>query len=103
MIINIIKKNWRMIMKNNYEIAERDPLVIDKLLNDSIIFLEKGYLSDIKNFEIVQPNKEVIDFEYATGIRLIHLTKFTYDEKENILDKLSIYFLLYMLIIPLYF
>lgn len=76
-------------MKNNYEIVERDPLVIDKLLNDSIIFLEKGYLSDIKNFEIVQPNKEVIDFEYATGIRLFHLTKFTYDEKENILDKLS--------------
>lgn len=62
---------------------------IEKLLNDSISFLEKGYLSKKDNFEIVKINQEVESLSFSTGIRMVHLTKLTYAEKENILDKLA--------------
>lgn len=62
---------------------------IEKLLNDSISFLEKGYLSKKDKFEIVKANQEVESLSFSTGIRMIHLSKLAYAEKENILDKLA--------------
>ncbi|MGL5125901.1 MAG: hypothetical protein ACRC6U_07985, partial [Fusobacteriaceae bacterium] len=58
-------------------------------MNDSVSFLEKGYLSKKQNFQIVKAQQEVQDLSFSTGIRMIHLTKLTYAEKENILDKLA--------------
>lgn len=62
---------------------------IEKILNSSISFLEKGYLDNRGNYEIVPIPSEYSSLSYSTGIRMIHLTKFTYEEEENILDKLS--------------
>lgn len=62
---------------------------IEKLLKDSTSFLEKGYLSKRENFEIVKIPEKISELSFSTGVRALHLTKFTYEEKENILDKLS--------------
>ncbi|MGL4671998.1 helicase HerA domain-containing protein [Cetobacterium sp.] len=62
---------------------------VEKLLNNSVSFLEKGYLSKKENFEIVKIQNGLDDLSFSTGIRMLHLTKFTYAEKENILDKLA--------------
>lgn len=63
---------------------------IQSLLDNSISFLEKGYLSNKDFYEIAPIPKNILnDISYSSGIRLVHLTKFIYDEKENILDKLS--------------
>lgn len=75
-------------MKNKEVIAK--DIKIDKLLNDSITFLEKGYLANKDNFKIKTINSEISSLSsYANGIRVIRLTKIVYEEKENILDKLS--------------
>lgn len=63
---------------------------IQRLLDNSISFLEKGYLSDKSSYDIIPIPEEILNnISYTSGIRLIHLTKFIYDENENILDKLS--------------
>lgn len=73
-------------MKNQLLTSEQS---IEKLINDSIVFLEKGYLSNKKKFKIQEISKELTSFSYEEGIRLLHLTKIVYEEKENILEKLS--------------
>lgn len=73
----------------NSEIAATDSKNIEKLLNDSSSFLEKGYLSNKENFEIVKIQDEIKSLSFSTGIRMLKLNKIVYDEKENILDKLS--------------
>lgn len=75
-------------MREN-EVSVYESNNIEKLLNDSISFLEKGYLSKKDNFEIVKANQEIESLSFSTGIRMVHLTKLTYAEKENILDKLA--------------
>lgn len=75
-------------MSNNLQIKSYDQ-TIETLLKDSESFLEKGYLTDRKSFEIVTASDEVCSLSFAAGIRLLHITKFTFDEKESILNKLS--------------
>lgn len=75
------------MIENSVEILNNKN--IEKLLNDSVSFLEKGYLSKRENFEIVKIPVRMSELSFSIGIRLLHLTKFTYEEKENILDKLS--------------
>ncbi|MGL5357196.1 MAG: helicase HerA domain-containing protein [Fusobacteriaceae bacterium] len=74
-------------MNNVIDTMEKNSIEI--LLNDSISFLEKGYLSKKDNFEILKIKEEMEGLSFSTGIRMIHLSKFVYEEKENILDKLS--------------
>lgn len=74
------------MVENEALLAENN---IEKLLNDSVSFLEKGYLSKKENFEIIKVPQEIQKLSFSTGIRMVHLTKFTYAEKENILDKLA--------------
>lgn len=75
------------MIENKIIMAENNN--IEKLLNDSISFLEKGYLSKKEEFEIVKINQETNSLSFSTGIRMLHLIKLTYAEKENILDKLA--------------
>ncbi|MGL5053099.1 MAG: hypothetical protein ACRC5W_05850, partial [Cetobacterium sp.] len=74
---------------NNNKIDTLETNSIEILLNDSMSFLEKGYLSKKENFEILKLKEEMETLSFSTGIRMIHLNKFVYEEKENILDKLS--------------
>ena len=62
---------------------------IESVLDATTLFLEKGYLENRKNYQINNLSKEIENFDIKQGIRLIKINKFVYDEKENILDKLS--------------
>ncbi|WP_426709742.1 helicase HerA domain-containing protein [Cetobacterium sp. SF1] len=71
------------------ELMNRKTMDIENILKTSISFLEKGYLSKRENYSLLDPCENVLNFEFSTGIRMIHLTKLIYEKDENILDKLS--------------
>lgn len=74
-------------MNNNLVEREKE---MENLLINSVPFLEKGYLADKKNFEVISlSGEEQNSLNFSQHIRMIHLTKLSYEEKENVLDKLS--------------
>lgn len=69
---------------------------INMILNNSISFLEKGYLLNKNSYEIIPAEESIINMDFRKSIRVIHLEKFAYEKNENIIDKLSnIYTALY--------
>lgn len=63
---------------------------IDEVLSQSVSFLEKGYLESRDNFEIIPLSAEEQEFlDFSKHIRMIHITKLSYGENENVLDKLT--------------
>lgn len=62
---------------------------IESLLDARILFLEKGFLADRAGYLIKELPNELKYFSNQKNIRIIKIIKFVYDEKENLLDKLS--------------
>ena len=62
---------------------------IESLLDARTLFLEKGYLEERDKYIINELPNELESFSNQKNIRIIKITKFVYDEKENIPDKLS--------------
>ena len=62
---------------------------IESILDARTLFLEKGYLEERNKYIINNLPDELENFSNQKNIRMIKITKFVYDEKENIPDKLS--------------
>lgn len=62
---------------------------VESLLETRTLFLEKGYLEERNKYIISELPNELKGFSNQKNIRIIKITKFVYDEKENIPDKLS--------------
>lgn len=62
---------------------------VESLLETRTLFLEKGYLEERNKYIINELPNELKGFSNQKNIRIIKITKFVYDKKENIPDKLS--------------
>lgn len=62
---------------------------VESLLETRTLFLEKGYLEERNKYIISELPNELKGFSNQKNIRIIKITKFVYDEKENMPDKLS--------------
>lgn len=72
-------------MRNSIVELEEKKSEIEKIS----LFLEKGYLGKTNSYEIAPVSQEIEEFDIGTNIRILKIDKIVYDEKENVLDKLS--------------
>jgi hypothetical protein len=75
---------------NELETRKKEELI--NAFNLSNEFVEKQYLNELTNYDIVPLNNEINSFSIRNNIRLFKISKLTYDKNENVLDKLSTVF-----------
>lgn len=68
------------------DVRDKEELSNALLVAQNII--TKDYLSQLKNYEIVEPSKELIDIDIKEYVRIFKINKIVYNKDENMIEKL---------------